>query len=113
MYGWATLVLLTHLLDEGLSKTAVAERLGVSRRLVHHWIATGQLARDLDDLPARRLAPRATKLAPYHAIIHERLQAYPELSAVRLFDEVRKAGYPGGITQRRDSGSTRARRSSR
>jgi transposase len=43
--------------------------------------------------------PRPTKLDPYKAIIDERLGTYPELSAVRLFDEVRAAGYPGGLTQ--------------
>ncbi len=102
MYGWDTLVLLQHLLDDGLSKTAIAQRLGVSRRVVHHWIATGQLARDLAASPPRRTAPRATHLDPYHAIIAERLTTYPELSAVRLFDEVRAAGYPGGITQVRE-----------
>ena len=33
MYGWETLVLLKHLLEQGLSKAAIAERLGVSRRV--------------------------------------------------------------------------------
>lgn len=102
MYGWDTLVLLKHLLDEGLSKTAIAQRLGVSRRAVYHWIATGQLERDLDAPPRRKAAPRATKLDAYHGIITARLDTYPELSAVRLFEEVRRAGYTGGITQVRD-----------
>jgi transposase len=96
-------VLLQHLLEAGLSKTAIAARLGVSRRLIYHWLATGQLARDVTALPApRRSAPRPTKLDPYKAIITERLATYPELSAVRLFAEVQAAGYPGGITQVRD-----------
>jgi len=92
-------VLLQHLLDDGLSKTAIAQRLGVSRRVVHHWIATGQLTRDLDTVPPRQYPPRPTQLDPYTGIIRARLATYPELSAVRLFDEVRAAGYPGGITQ--------------
>jgi transposase len=99
VYGWDTLVLLQHLLDDGLSKSAIADRLGVSRRVVHHWIATGQLTRDLTTAPPRQYAPRRTLLDPYHAIITERLGAYPELSAVRLYEEVRAAGYQGGITQ--------------
>ena len=102
MYGWDSLVLLQHLLDDGLSKTAIAQRLGVSRRVVHHWIATRQLTRDLDTAPPRHYPPRATQLAPYAAIITARLATYPELSAVRLFDEVRAAGYPGGISQVRE-----------
>ena len=73
MYGWDTLVLLQHLLEAQLSKTAIAQRLGVSRRVIYHWIATGQLARDLDAPPPRRAAPRATKLDPYKPTIDERL----------------------------------------
>ena len=102
MYGWDSLVLLQHLLEAGLSKTAIAQRLGVSRRVVHHWIATGQLGRDIDTARPRRYPPRHTQLDPFIAIITARLATYPELSAVRLFEEVRAAGYPGGITQVRE-----------
>ena len=102
VFGWDTLVLLKHLLDEGLSKTDIAKRLGVSRRVVHHWIATGQLERDLESAPPRTMRARATKLDAYHAIIADRLATYPELSATRLFDEVRAAGYMGGVTQVRE-----------
>jgi hypothetical protein len=59
----------------GLTKTAIAEKLGVSRRTVYHWIETGQLDRDLDAEPVR-YAPRTAvpwKLDPYKAIIDERL----------------------------------------
>ena len=100
MYGWERLVLLRHLLDEGLPKTEIAERLGVSRGLIYHWLRTGQLDQDVDALcvpRVRRAGP--TKLDPYKAIITARLETYPELSAVRLFEEVRAAGYPGGVAQ--------------
>jgi transposase len=102
VYGWDTLVLLKHLLDEGLTKTAIALRLGVSRRVIHHWLATGQLERDLDSSPPRAAVARATKLDQYTPIVTERLTTYPELSAVRLFEEIRAAGYTGGITQLRE-----------
>ena len=55
MYGWERLVLLRHLLDEGLKKTDIAARLGVSRGLNYHWLRTGQLDRELDALPAHRM----------------------------------------------------------
>src|SRR5207253_2048837 len=47
VYGWDTLVLLKHYLESGLSKTAIARQLGVSRRAIYHWIRTGQLDREL------------------------------------------------------------------
>ena len=100
MYGWERLVLLKHLLDEGLKKTDIAARLGVSRGLLYHWLRTGQLDRELAAIPSRRVRVTApSKLAPYEAIIDARLATYPELSAVRLFTEVRAAGYAGGISQ--------------
>jgi transposase len=100
VYGWDTLVLLKHLLDQKVSKTAIAMRLGISRGLVYHLIRTGQLDRDLSEPVARRVrTPAAPKLAPYHGIITERLTTFPELSAVRLFEECRGAGYAGGLTQ--------------
>ncbi len=39
-------MLLRHLLDEGLTKTDIAARLGVSRGAIYRWIRTGQLARE-------------------------------------------------------------------
>lgn len=103
VYGWERLVLLKHLLEQGLSKTAIAAQLGVSRRVVYHWLETGQIDRDLDGpVPPRVRKAGTTKLAPFQPIITARLETYPELSAVRLFDECRAAGYTGGITQLRD-----------
>jgi transposase len=100
LYGWDTLVLLKHLLEQGLPKTAIAERLGVSRRVVYHWITTGQLERDLSAPPAPRVrVAAATKLDPFKPIIDQRLSDYPELSAVRLFTECQAAGYAGSLTQ--------------
>jgi transposase len=93
-------VLLKHYLDSGLSKSAIARQLGVSRRIVHHWIATGQLTRDLSvERPPRQRTARPTKLAPFLPIIEQRLATYPALSAVRLLAECRAAGYTGGYTQ--------------
>lgn len=100
MYGWERLVLLRHLLDEGLTKAAIAERLGVSRRVIYHWLETGQLDRDVTTpLPPRVRRTGPAKLAAYTAIIDARLASYPELSAVRLFEECRAAGYAGGLSQ--------------
>lgn len=94
-------MLLRHYLEQGLAKAVIAERLGISRRTLYHWIATGQLDRDLDDAVVR-YGPRervACKLDDYRSLIAERLAAYPRLSATRLFDEIRAAGYTGGYTR--------------
>src|SRR5262245_2919613 len=101
MYGREKRVLLREYLDQGLSKTALAAKLGISRRTVHHWIETGQLERELDDEPVRYkkrpLTPR--KIDRYYGIIHSRLEEFPVLSAARLYEELRAAGYAGGYTQ--------------
>ena len=91
-------MLLKHYLDRGVSKAELSRRFGVNRRTIHNWNDTGQLDRDLA-AGARGYTPRppvAHKLDPYKAIIDARLEAFPKLSAKRLFDEVRAAGYPGG-----------------
>lgn len=101
MIKWEIRVLLRHLLDQGLPKAAIARQVGVNRRTINRWVAEGKLDRDLETRevphPVRRSRP--PKLEPYKGIIHARLEKYPELTAVRLFDELKAAGYTGGITQ--------------
>ncbi len=104
MYTREKRVLLRHYLEQGVGKTELARRFGVGRRTIYYWIKTGQLDRDLDDEPVR-YKPRPAvfrKLDPYKGIIQERLEAFPLLTAQRLFDEVQAAGYAGGYTQLKD-----------
>jgi transposase len=101
MYAREHRVLLRHYLEQGLSKTAIARTLHVSRRTVYHWITTGQLDRELDDGPVR-YTPRpavARKIDGYREIIRTRLIEYPRLSATRLYAEIRASGYAGGYSQ--------------
>lgn len=97
-------MLLRHCLEDGESKTELARRFGVSRRTIHHWVESRQLDRDAEAGAARYSErPRvAHKLDPYKGIIDERLSEYPKLSAQRLFEEVRSAGYAGGYSRVRD-----------
>jgi transposase len=94
-------MLLRHYLEQGTSKSALARKLGVHRDTIHRWIRDGELDRDLDGEPVRYgpRRPVATKLDAFKPIIEARLAAYPELSSVRLLDEIRAAGYAGGYTQ--------------
>ena len=101
MFGRETRMLLRHYLEQGTSKSALARQLGVHRDTIHRWIRAGDLDRDLDG-EVVRYGPRrpvATKLDAYKAIVEARLAAYPQLSAVRLLDEIRAAGYTGGYSQ--------------
>jgi transposase len=101
MFGRETRMLLRHYLEQGSSKSELARQLGVSRDTIHRWIRDGDLERDLD-AEAVRYGPRppvATKLDAFKAIIDTRLATYPELSSVRLLDEIRAAGYAGGYSQ--------------
>jgi transposase len=101
MFKRETRMLLRHYLEQGTSKSALARQLGVSRDTIHRWIRAGDLDRDLADevIQYRPRPPVPTKLDPYKAIIEARLGAYPELSSVRLLEEIRAAGYAGGYTQ--------------
>ena len=101
MYGRERRVLLREYLEQGWSKTALAAKLGMSRRTIYHWIETGQLDRDADDEAAQYKARPVVsrKIDAFRPIIEARLQAYPLLSSVRLLEEVRAAGYLGGYTQ--------------
>jgi transposase len=104
MHTRGTRVLLRHYLEQGVSKAELAKRFGISRRTVYHWIAGGQLDRDMDDV-AVHYSPRpqvSKRLDPYRGIIQARLQSYPLLTAQRVFEEIRAAGYTGGYTQIKD-----------
>ena len=97
-------MLLKHYLERGVSKAELSRRFGVSRRTIHEWVATGQLDRDLSS-GSSRYSPRppvSHKLDPNRGIIDSRLEEFPGLSAQRLFDEIRAAGYPGGYSRVRD-----------
>ena len=48
MIKWEIRVLLTHYLEQGLSKSGIARQLGIDRRTINRWIAEGQLERDVD-----------------------------------------------------------------
>ena len=101
MFGREMRMLLRHYLEQGTSKSALARQLGVHRDTIHRWIRDGELDRDLDG-EVVRYGPRrpvATKLDAYKGIVEARLAAYPQLSAVRLLEEIRAAGYTGGYSQ--------------
>ena len=64
----------TPYLEQGLSKTAIARTLHVSRRTVYHWSATGQLDRELDDGPVQ--------YTPQRPVVRK-IDSYRKLHAAR------------------------------
>jgi transposase len=82
---------------EKLSGRAISRRLRCSRHLV-------AAALKLDQPPARQVARRASLLDPYKAKINALVAKYPELSAMRVREEIARGpdGYTGSaITVRR------------
>ena len=77
---------------EKLSGWAIARRLHCSR----HSVAK---ALKLQQPPARTRAPRASRLDPYRERIQELLTKYPDLSAVRIREEIARGpqGYQGSV----------------
>ena len=103
MHGWETRMLLRHYLERGATRAELSRRFGVDRRTIHRWVSGGQLERDAGEGTQYRARPAVEhKLDAYKGIIEARLEEYPRLSARRLFDEVRAAGYTGGYGRVRD-----------
>lgn len=77
----------------GLSVSAIARRLDLDRKTVRKYIERG-----LEPPQYGPRAPRPTKVDPYIAFLRDRIQAFPQLSGVRLLREIRALGYPGGYS---------------
>jgi hypothetical protein len=92
---WAEIGRLAHV--EKLSGRAISRRLGCSRESVAAAIK-------LDRPPVRRASKRTSSLGPHKAKIDALLAKYPELSAVRIREEIARGldGYTGSTcTDRR------------
>ena len=86
-----------HYLKEGLSKTAIAKKLGISRRTVHGYVSEGKGSPEY-----RRRPPAPSKIDPFREYLTARLNTYPELSSARLFTEIKDLGYQGRYTLLKD-----------
>lgn len=97
MIGKEDFIVLRHYLKEGLPKTAIAKKLGMSRMTVY------RRAKDKNDSPIYK--PRVRKpspLDPFKEYIRGKLAIYPELTAVRLLAEIISNGYAGKYTLVKD-----------
>ena len=78
-----------------LSVRAIARRLSVSRKTVRR-----ALSMDVYEPPKR--PKRGSLVDPYKPAIEKMLEEYPSLNGIRIFEELKKQGYQGGITILRD-----------
>jgi transposase len=78
---------------QGVSVSAIARRVGLDRKTVRKYIASG-----LEPPTYGPRKPRPTQLAPFEPYLRERVAAYPDLTGRRLHRELRERGYTGGYT---------------
>ena len=87
------LMMILELHRQGLTVSAIARQLGMDRKTVRRYIARGL------EPPSYGPRPRQQKgTHPFLSYLRERLAAYPGLTAVRLWRELRERGYAGGYT---------------
>jgi len=77
---------------EHLARKAIARRLGVDVKTVRRALRS----KEPPGTAAR--GRRASILDPFKARIQALIEEHPDLSAVRILEEIRKEGYPGQIT---------------
>ena len=91
------LVMILDLHRRGLSLSAIGRQTGLDRKTVRRYIQRG-----LEPPAYQPRPPRAGKIAAFHVYLRGRVAAYPELTASRLFRELRDLGYSGGYTAVKD-----------
>jgi len=85
-----TIVKIREYRDKGLTKKATARRLGLDRKTVaKYWKGPA----DDPEKPRYQRRPRLTD--PYEEYITDRLDEWPELTAERIYREIKKKGYTG------------------
>ena len=87
------LMIVLELHRQGLTVSAIARQLGMDRKTVRRSIARGLEPPTYGPRP-----PQQRSTDPFLSYLRERLAAYPGLTAVRLWRELRERGYGGGYT---------------
>ncbi|MCG7852814.1 MAG: IS21 family transposase [Methanosarcinaceae archaeon] len=80
--------------NNGHSQKDIAEKLGVSDRMVRKYLKP--------DFGTRSRKQRRSILAPFHAFIDELIEDDPFINLVPVYERLQRRGYPGGMTILRD-----------
>lgn len=80
---------------EGVSKKEIARKLSMDVKTVRKAISKESFSKT-------RRKSSSFKLDPFKGYIGELLSSYPRISGVRVFEEILKTGYSGGISILRD-----------
>jgi transposase len=76
--------------DNGASISKISRDLGISRPTVRKYLNS-------DNLPSFKKHKKPSILDPYKPYIKERIEKY-DVSAIRIFEEIKEKGYPGKYT---------------
>ncbi len=93
MVSLGELVMILELHRQGLKVAAIARQLGMDRKTVAKYVARGLEPPTYGPRP-----PRARATDPFLPYLRERLAAYPGLTAVRLWRELKERGFAGAYT---------------
>jgi transposase len=80
----------------GASLRRIARDLGVARETVHNVIRRWEAERAGAGAPPRPRRP--SQVDPFEGTIRQLLGRYPDITIVRVFEELRAAGFTGGLT---------------
>src|SRR2546422_2007755 len=82
------------------SQRRIAKKLGVDRKTVANVIAEHEQART--GAPRQKRKPRQSLLDPFQDNFVQLLERYPEITAVRMLEELRRLGFQGAYSIVRD-----------
>jgi transposase len=76
--------------DNGASISQISRDLGISKPTVRKYLNS-------DNVPSFKKHKKPSILDPYKPYIKERIEKY-DVSAIRIFEEIKEKGYPGNYT---------------
>lgn len=87
-----------HRFEQGASKVRIARETGVSARTVGRVVEAARLQRDEPEASVSPARGRRSPLDAFEPRLKELLARYPNLTAVRALEELRRDGFAGGYT---------------